>query len=98
MKNWGVKTLSLEIEYNQFKSLKFENKILQEEMSAIGARSPLGSFGIWMLGPALLEFATEEQKKELELKRKAKEQKQLGVKLLGFYPDTRKLKFMEHRT
>jgi len=43
---------------------KDENKILQEEMSTIGARSPLGSFGIWMLGPALLEFATEEQKKE----------------------------------
>ena len=44
---------------------KDENKILQEEMSAIGARSPLGSFGIWMLGPALLEFATEEQKKNI---------------------------------
>ena len=43
---------------------KDENKILQEEMGTIGARSPLGSFGIWMLGPALLEFATEEQKKE----------------------------------
>ena len=43
---------------------KEENQILQEEMNAIGARSPLGSFGIWMLGPALLEFATEEQKKE----------------------------------
>ena len=43
---------------------KEENKILQEEMGAIRARSPLGSFGIWMLGPALLEFATEEQKKE----------------------------------
>ena len=43
---------------------KEENKILQEEMGAIGARSPLASFGIWMLGPALLEFATEEQKKE----------------------------------
>ena len=43
---------------------KEENKILQEEMGAIGARSPLGSFGIWMLGPALLEFANEEQKKE----------------------------------
>tara|TARA_B100001175_G_scaffold74291_1_gene61911 strand:- start:3087 stop:4283 length:1197 start_codon:yes stop_codon:yes gene_type:complete len=43
---------------------KEENTILQEEMSTMGARSPLGSFGIWMLGPALLEFATEEQKKE----------------------------------
>ncbi len=37
-------------------------KILREEMKAIGARSPLNSFGIWMLGPALLQFGTEEQK------------------------------------
>jgi len=41
-----------------------ENKILQEEMAAINARSALGSFGIWMLGPALLEFASHEQKLE----------------------------------
>ena len=41
-----------------------ENKILQEELSAIKARPALSSFGIWMLGPALLEFASEEQKKE----------------------------------
>ena len=40
-----------------------QDKILQEEMRRINARSPLQSFGIWMLGPALLEFATEEQKK-----------------------------------
>ena len=39
-----------------------EDKILMEEMRAINARSPLQSFGIWMLGPALLEFASEEQK------------------------------------
>ena len=43
---------------------KEENKILQDEMASLGARMPLGSFGIWMLGPALLEFATEEQKLE----------------------------------
>ncbi|HCX66264.1 MAG TPA: acyl-CoA dehydrogenase, partial [Rhodobiaceae bacterium] len=30
----------------------------------IKARPALSSFGIWMLGPALLEFANEEQKKE----------------------------------
>ena len=30
---------------------------------AIGARSPLTSFGISMLGPALLKYGTEEQKK-----------------------------------
>ena len=39
-----------------------EQKILRDEMKRINARIPLQSFGIWMLGPALLEFATEEQK------------------------------------
>jgi acyl-CoA dehydrogenase len=41
-----------------------EEKILREEMRAINARSPLESFGIWMLGPALLHFGSEAQKKE----------------------------------
>ena len=40
-----------------------ETKVLKEEMSRIGARPPLVSFGISMLGPALLKFGTEEQKK-----------------------------------
>jgi acyl-CoA dehydrogenase len=39
-----------------------ESKILREEMAAIRARSPLNSFGIWMLGPALLKYGTEAQK------------------------------------
>ena len=39
-----------------------ETKILRQEMAALGCRSPLSSFGIWMLGPALLKFGTEEQK------------------------------------
>jgi acyl-CoA dehydrogenase len=39
-------------------------KILREEMSRIGARPALTSFGISMLGPALLEFGSEEQKRE----------------------------------
>jgi alkylation response protein AidB-like acyl-CoA dehydrogenase len=39
-----------------------EAKVLREEMAAIGARPPLSSFGIWMLGPALLHFGTEGQK------------------------------------
>ena len=43
---------------------KDENKILQQELRRIKARPALMSFGIWMLGPALLEFANEEQKKE----------------------------------
>ena len=41
-----------------------EVNVLQEEMHLIGARRPLDSFGISMLGPAMLEFATEEQKLE----------------------------------
>ncbi len=40
-----------------------QDRILLEEMRRINARSPLQSFGIWMLGPALLEFASEEQKR-----------------------------------
>ena len=33
-----------------------EGKILREEMAQLGCRSPLDSFGIWMLGPALLQY------------------------------------------
>ncbi|UYV37090.1 acyl-CoA dehydrogenase family protein [Rhodobacteraceae bacterium D3-12] len=39
-----------------------QEKILRDEMAKAGAPSPLESFGIWMLGPALLKFGTEEQK------------------------------------
>jgi acyl-CoA dehydrogenase len=39
-----------------------ETKVLRQEMARLGCRSPLNSFGIWMLGPALLKFGTEEQK------------------------------------
>ena len=39
-------------------------KIVRQEMAAIGARQPLTSFGISMLGPALLQYGTEAQKKE----------------------------------
>ncbi len=43
---------------------KEENKVLQQELAAIKARPALTSFGLWMLGPALLEFASEEQKQK----------------------------------
>ena len=39
-----------------------ETKVLRQEMARIGARQPLYSFGISMLGPALLKFGSEEQK------------------------------------
>ena len=41
-----------------------EAKVLREEMARIHARNPLNSFGISMLGPALLKYGTEEQKLE----------------------------------
>jgi acyl-CoA dehydrogenase len=41
-----------------------EAKILKEEMAALGCRPPLTSFGISMLGPALLKYGTEEQKRK----------------------------------
>ncbi|WP_037530667.1 acyl-CoA dehydrogenase family protein [Sphingomonas sp. RIT328] len=41
-----------------------ETKVLREEMAAIRARNPLNSFGISMLGPALLKYGTEAQKLE----------------------------------
>jgi acyl-CoA dehydrogenase len=39
-------------------------RILRQEMAALGCRQPLDSFGIWMLGPALLKYGNEAQKKE----------------------------------
>jgi len=39
-----------------------ENNILTQEMTRLGCRKPLFSFGISMLGPALHKFANEEQK------------------------------------
>jgi len=41
-----------------------ENRVLQSELKRINARPPLFSFGLWMLGPVLLEYANEEQKQE----------------------------------
>lgn len=41
-----------------------EVKVLREEMAVLGCRPPLKSFGISMLGPALLRYGTPEQKAE----------------------------------
>ena len=39
-----------------------ESRVLTQELGRIKARPALMSFGVWMLGPVLLEYATEEQK------------------------------------
>ena len=36
--------------------------VLAEEMKRLGCRMPLKSFGLWMLGPAVLEYGNEAQK------------------------------------
>ena len=41
-----------------------EARVLEQELARIKARPALFSFGVWMLGPVLLEYANEEQKKE----------------------------------
>ncbi len=41
-----------------------EARVLAEELASLKCRLPLSSFGLSMLGPVLLEFANEEQKKE----------------------------------
>ena len=61
-KGWTMPTVSKE--YGGGGLSKDEVKILNEEMFIIGAKAPLLSFGIWMLAPVLLEYGTEEQKKE----------------------------------
>ncbi len=40
-----------------------EARVLGAELARIGARPALASFGVWMLGPVLLEYATEAQKR-----------------------------------
>lgn len=41
-----------------------EAKVLAKALRRIQAQPPLQSFGVWMLGPALLKFGTEEQKQK----------------------------------
>jgi acyl-CoA dehydrogenase len=43
---------------------KAESKVLAAELRRIKARPALSSFGVWMLGPALLKFGNEVQKLE----------------------------------
>jgi alkylation response protein AidB-like acyl-CoA dehydrogenase len=43
---------------------KDQAKVLDQEMARGKYRTPLASFGLWMLGPVLLEYASEEQKQK----------------------------------
>lgn len=41
-----------------------ENSVLQQELKRVSARPPLAGMGISMIGPALLEYGSHEQKQE----------------------------------
>ena len=43
---------------------KAEARVLAQELRRIKARMPLISFGLWMIGPVLLEYGTEEQRQQ----------------------------------
>ena len=59
-KGWTVPTWP--VDYGGAGLSRAQDKILTEELRRINARLPLQSFGIWMLGPALLHFGSHEQK------------------------------------
>jgi len=56
-KGWTAPTWP--VEYGGGGLDKDQARILKEEMRAINARPPLYSFGIFMIGPALLKFGSE---------------------------------------
>jgi len=59
---WGVP--SWPKEYGGGGLSKAQVKILRQEMTKAQAWNPIGGMGVMMLGPTLLEFANEAQKKQ----------------------------------
>ena len=51
------------VEYGGGGLSREQAKVLRGELKRIDAQSALNSFGVWMLGPALLQFGTEAQKR-----------------------------------
>lgn len=59
-KGWGAPTWPSQ--YGGGGLTPAQAQILQQEMAAIGARNPIGTMGINMFGPTLLEYGNEAQK------------------------------------
>ncbi|MEM9253938.1 MAG: acyl-CoA dehydrogenase family protein [Pseudomonadota bacterium] len=62
MRNKGWTAPEWPTEYGGGGLTAHQGKVLKEEMKRISARTPLYGLGIWMLGPALLEYGNEAQK------------------------------------
>jgi len=61
-RGWGTPTWPRE--YGGGGLSREQAKILEQEMAKVGAWNPIGGMGIMMFGPTLLEYGSEEQKKE----------------------------------
>jgi alkylation response protein AidB-like acyl-CoA dehydrogenase len=61
-RGWGTPTWPRE--YGGGGLTRGQARILQEEMARAGAYNPIGGMGVMMFGPTLLEFGSEEQKRE----------------------------------
>ncbi len=61
-KGWGVPTWPAA--YGGGGLSAAEGRIVQQELGRAGAYNPIGGMGVMMFGPTLLEYGTEDQKKE----------------------------------
>ncbi|THD64745.1 acyl-CoA dehydrogenase family protein [Phenylobacterium sp.] len=61
-KGWGTPTWPKE--YGGGGLSRAEARILHEEMARVGARNPIGGMGVMMFGPTLIEYGSEELKRQ----------------------------------
>jgi len=61
-KGWGTPTWPAE--YGGGGLTPAQGRIVQQEFAKAGAYNPIGGMGVMMFGPTLLEYGTEDQKKE----------------------------------
>lgn len=61
-KGWGVPTWPAQ--YGGGGLDRDHARVLADEMARIGAWNPIGGMGVMMFGPTLLEYGTDEQKRE----------------------------------
>jgi alkylation response protein AidB-like acyl-CoA dehydrogenase len=61
-KGWGTPTWPKE--YGGGGLSKAQARVLADEMARVGAWNPIGGMGVMMFGPTLLEYGSEEQKRE----------------------------------
>ncbi|MBS0479967.1 MAG: acyl-CoA dehydrogenase family protein, partial [Proteobacteria bacterium] len=61
-RGWGTPTWPRE--YGGGGLSKAQTRVLADEMARVGAWNPIGGMGVMMFGPTLLEYGSEEQKRE----------------------------------